>query len=176
MTDKKDMKNLLLFRVEEQAFALAVEEVKEILHMAELYVPPGLPAFMEGFIDIGGDAVPVLSITRLFFGSPSPRELYTPLVVFKTSSGPWGLPVDTVDGLFSVPGESLMPVKEENIFNKCVSAVFEIKDRKNYLLSPRRLLMEQEEKKAGEFLHIARERLAELETANNQSGEEKKNT
>ena len=55
---------LLLFSVGEQTYALPLPDLQEIVPLAQLSHPPGLPSFVAGFLNLRGTAIPIVpSIT-----------------------------------------------------------------------------------------------------------------
>jgi hypothetical protein len=57
---------LLLFHLSGQSAAFPVANVHSVAPMASLARPPGLPSVLEGILNLGGAAVPVLRLDRLF--------------------------------------------------------------------------------------------------------------
>ena len=55
--------------------------------MASLFRPPTIPSLLEGFLNLRGTAVPVLSLGRLFGLHERPLELHTPLVILRGEMG-----------------------------------------------------------------------------------------
>lgn len=167
--------NLLILKTAGHYLSFRTRDVREIVHMAELIVTPGLPSFIEGFLNFEGQAAAVLSLSRLFFGSAPGKHLYTPLVILETSPFLTAVLADNVTEIAAVPQNRLMPVKEEDIFNRSITAVFTSKlpagnqtgaqtgiqktDQSVYLVSPNRLLMEEEKARVKEFQDTARRRL-----------------
>ncbi len=156
---------LVQFQVSDMVFALALKDTKEVIHMPELISPPGLPSFINGFVNIEGAAIPVVSLASLM-GLPSPAiELYTPLVITVIKSGWLAFIVDKVLGIESIEKGSLYLLDDEAVFNRCVS-----RSGKNsrgdtfYLLSLERILMAQEKKKITEFQEEAQKRIDDLKT------------
>lgn len=55
---------LVLLTVDGQTYALHLEAVDRVLHMAEVTPLPGAPHVVEGVINIQGEVVPIVSIRR----------------------------------------------------------------------------------------------------------------
>ncbi|MBI2504469.1 MAG: chemotaxis protein CheW [Candidatus Latescibacteria bacterium] len=152
----------VVFRLAGQACALPLERVQEVLPMATLLRPPGLPALLEGFLNLGGAAVPVIHLCRLFGLPWEAPGLYTPLLVVSGHPGPLALLVDEVTDLLSVDQKALVQVREDQVFNDCVEAEIDLGDRTLHLLSPDRLLLEEERQRVAALREAAQERLAAL--------------
>lgn len=157
--------SLLVFRLSGEACAFPVKSVREIVHMARLSRPPGLPSILEGFLNLRGAAVPVLRLDRLFHLPERTPGLYTPLLILRGPDAPLALTVDAVSEVLSVSEEDLLPVREADLFNGCVGAEAVLNGRVVHLLSPERLLLEQERRRIAEFQAVAQQRLLELEAS-----------
>lgn len=155
-------RNLLIFQVAGELCAFPVEAVREILPMAALARSPGQLPILEGFLNLRGAAVPVLRLDRLF-GYPA-REpgLYTPLVLLG-GRAPLALLVDGVLAMEAVASESIMPVPANGSFNNCLEAEFVLDGRTVHVLSPERILLEQERRRIAEFQAAAERRLQQLD-------------
>ncbi|MBU0991855.1 MAG: chemotaxis protein CheW [Proteobacteria bacterium] len=51
--------------------------------MAELLKPLGLPTFLSGFINIEGQAIPVIALSILIGSAEQSIEMYTPLIILE---------------------------------------------------------------------------------------------
>ncbi len=155
-------RGLMAFRVRGQSCALPLEWVREIVHMALLSRPPGLPSILDGFLNLQGTTLPVLRLDRLFNLPEQSPGLYTPLVILRNPDPPLALLVDEVNGVFSVSAEDLLPVRETDLFNGCVEAEVVLNGQTVHLLSLERLLLEQERRRIAEFQALEQQRLGEL--------------
>lgn len=155
-------RGLMAFRTGGQRCALPLKWVREIVHMALLSHPPGLPSILQGFLNLQGEALPVLRLDRLFGLSEQSPGLYTPLVILRNPGPPLALAVDEVTGVFFVSAEGLLPVRETDLFNGCVEAEVVLGGQTVHLLSLERLLLEQERRRIAEFQAMERRRLHEL--------------
>lgn len=154
---------LLIFRLGGEECAFPVKSVREVVPMVQLVRPPGLPALLEGFLNLRGEAVPVVRLRRLFGLPEGALGLYTPVVILK--EGPLALLVDEVSGVLSASEEAGLPVQEGNTFNDCVEAEVVLNGRTVHLLSTDRLLLEQERRRIAELQVEAQRRLRELEAS-----------
>lgn len=157
---------MLLFQRGGEHCAIRLGEVQEVVPMASLARPPGLPSMLEGFLNLRGSATPVLRLDRLFRSQPWSPGLYTPLVVLRSQLHPIALLVDCVDGILAAPDSALLPVEAEHCFNGCTEAevVLEPDRPPIHLISSERLLLAQEQSRIGELRATAQQYLRELET------------
>ncbi len=56
---------VLVFRLSGHAFALPAPRVRECLPLPSLRDRPGLPAHVAGFLELGGEVLPVIDLARL---------------------------------------------------------------------------------------------------------------
>lgn len=154
----------LIFQLADRIYAVPTRDVEEIVPMAELSSVPGAPSFLTGFLDVGGKLVAVISLRRLLGLPHHERELYTPLIVFKAAQQQIALEIDSVSHIVDINGDELIPVTEGSSLNDCASAVVRLDGQAVVLLSPERILLEQEQQRVAELADLARQRLAELGT------------
>lgn len=154
----------LIFYLAERTYAVPIACIEEIVPMTELSPVPGAPSFLSGFLEVGGEPVAVISMRRLFGLPEGEREMYTPLVILKAATQKIALEIDGVTRIVDVDADDLIPVTEGCSLNNCASAVARVDGQAVVLLSPERILLEQESKRVAELGELARKRLAEIET------------
>src|SRR4051812_6590060 len=71
-------RRLVVFHLAGQAYALELGAVQEIVLMAALSRPPGLPSMLEGFLNLAGTAIPVVRLDRLFRLPEQMPGMFTP--------------------------------------------------------------------------------------------------
>lgn len=155
--------SVLVFRISEQYCALPLDSLQEIVPMVGLSHPPSMPAILEGFLNLRGTAVPVVSLSRMFSLPERPYGLYSPIIVLRATDYRMALLVDHVSQVWSVTGEDSLPVPEKHSFNDCAEAVVVIADRVVHILSPERLFIAKQQQCLIEFQAMEQQRLQELE-------------
>jgi purine-binding chemotaxis protein CheW len=147
--------------------ALPLEGVETIAPMAELARPPGMPSPLEGLLNLGGTAVPVLRLDRLLGLPEEVPGLYSMLVVAKADGEkqPIAMLVDRVHEILHVSRDKLLPAGKEHTFNACVQAVIPAEEQMIHVLAPGRVLLETEAQLLTSFLTRERARLAEWEAS-----------
>ena len=153
----------MVFHLAGQAYALDLGEVQEIVMMAALSRPPGLPSVLEGFLNLAGTVVSVIRLDRLFRLRERTPGMFTPLVILRNPDHHVALMVDHVIEIVQVPEGAVAPVRENQAFNDCAEGVARVHDRVVLLLSAGRILLEKEAQSFAEFESIERERLLALE-------------
>lgn len=152
----------LIFQLADRSYAIPIRCIEEIVPIAELTSVPGAP-FLAGFLDIGGQLVAVISLRRLLGMTDHERELYTPLVILRAKVQKFALEIDGVSRIADIDDEKLVSLTEGCSLNDCATAVARLDDQVVVLLSPERILLEQEQKRVAELAEIARQRLAGVE-------------
>ncbi len=147
---------LLVFCVGGRLAALPLENVEKIAPMAQLARPPGLPSPLEGILDLGGTAVPVLRLDRLLGLPVHEPGLYSMLIVLK---GLVALLVERASEVRSVSSGELLPVDAKDSFNACAEASFLLRGETVSLLSAQRILLEKERQALSEFQMITQHRV-----------------
>ncbi|MEX2309748.1 MAG: chemotaxis protein CheW [Pirellulales bacterium] len=153
----------LIFQLADRTYAVPIRCVEEIVPIAELSSVPGAPSFLAGLLDIGGQLVAVISLRRLLGMPDHECELYTPLVILKAKAQKIALEIDGVSRIAGIDDENLVPLAEGCSLNDCASAVARLDGQVVVVLSPERILLEQEQKRVAELTELARQRLAEIE-------------
>jgi purine-binding chemotaxis protein CheW len=153
---------LLTFHSAGRTLALPVSAVRELVPMALLACPPGLPAILAGFLNLRGSAVPIVRLDRLLGLPEADPVLYSALIILQEEVA-IGLLVDGIKEVASPEDRSSLPMRKTQLFNDCAEAELEVNGVQVYLLSPKNLLLEQERQSLVEFQAVAQRRLRELE-------------
>src|SRR5262245_45303952 len=154
----------LAFRLPDLACALPLAALREVVPVALLSRPPGMPSLLEGLLDLGGTAVPVVRLSRVFGVPDVTVGLYVPLLVLRHSEDRIALLVGAIDGIVRVPPARLRPVSSVT-FNDCVMGQIDSGGWSFHLLDPDRLLLEKERQCLAEFQAAEQDRLRRVEEA-----------
>ncbi len=158
-------RGILVFQLATHWAALPLEAVERITPMAHVARPPGLPTPLEGVLNLAGEAVPVLRLDRLFGLPAQTLGLYSALIVLRGGVLRGGageriaIVADRASEVISLSETALLPLGDQRVFNDCASATFRRGDAVVHLLSPARLLLEQERRFLAEFQSLAQHRL-----------------
>jgi purine-binding chemotaxis protein CheW len=137
--------SFVVFDVGGRPCALPLDQIQEVLPMATLAKPPGLPRVLEGFLDLAGHAIPVLRADRLLGLPEQPLGLYTHILLFRQDGVIHGLVVDRVHTLLRVDADQMRTVDRKDLFNGCCIAEISESGSMVHLLSAPSLLFEKEE-------------------------------
>lgn len=152
-------RKVLVFQLAGQAYGLPLEAVREILPLSLLSQPPCLPPVLAGFLNLGGVAMPVLRLARLFrLAEESPR-FYTPLLILRCEDLPLAVLVDAVQDVVCLDESQVTPFHE----NDCAEGLATVGTTNLVLLSDQRLLREQEQRRFRELAALEQSRLDDLQ-------------
>jgi chemotaxis signal transduction protein len=151
---------LVVFHLAGQLAAIPLENVDRIAPMAQLAHPPGLPASLEGILNLAGTAVPVLRLDRLLALPEQAPRLYSMLILLKgVANGHIAILVDRVSEILPLPESAFLPVANDHSFNACAEAAVTVRGEIVHVLSPSRILIEQEREALSEYQATAQRRL-----------------
>jgi purine-binding chemotaxis protein CheW len=125
--------------------------------MAQLARPPGLPSAVEGILNFGGTAVPVLRLDRLLNLRVQEVGLYSMLIILKG----FALLVERTSEVLPVSTSELLPLGEEDSCNACAEATISLGGQTVHLLSPQRILLEKERQTVSGIQASAQRRIEE---------------
>jgi purine-binding chemotaxis protein CheW len=160
----KESQVILVFQLSDQIVGLPAHEVERIVPMAELARPVGLPYALEGILNLGGIAIPVLRLDRLFELPPQHVGLYSLLLVLHSRpGGKIAILADRVQEIVSFSTTALLPIQPESSFNACGVATVMMKGQTVHVLSLDRLLLAQEVDALSGFQAMAKRRFNKWE-------------
>jgi purine-binding chemotaxis protein CheW len=155
----------LEFELAEQLYGIPVRDVQEVVAMAQLSGPPDLPAVIAGFLNLEGEAIPVLRLDRMLRLAERPAGMYTPLIVLRAREGRLALMAERVNRIGAVAEAAVLPLPEGHTFNDCVEGMVTEGARVLLVLSSARLLLEKEQQCLAELQDREQERLHAMEEA-----------
>ena len=166
MSNSRRMHSLLIFHSSGLDCAFPLEAVREIVPMARLSSPPGLPSGLAGFLNLRGTAIPIVRLDRLFDIAEQQPGLHTPMIILRGVLGPIGILVDSVRSIVPVPSARLLDVPEDRTFRGCAPAAVQLDGDLIHVLSPAALLGANEDRLLADYSAMAQARLLHLEERN----------
>jgi purine-binding chemotaxis protein CheW len=162
MREKERTQNLLIFHSSGLDCAFPLEAVREIVPMARLSSPPGLPSGLLGFLDLRGTAIPIVRLDRLF-GLPEQQPgLHTPMVVLRGVLGPIGILAESVRGIVPGPSGQLVDLPEDGTFHGLATAALRLDGELIHVLSPAALLQANEDRLLADYGVMSAARLLHM--------------
>ncbi|MCF8483250.1 MAG: chemotaxis protein CheW [Rhodospirillum sp.] len=111
--DAGDARQLVIFHVSDEMFAVPLDEVREIIRMPEIVHVPLSPTALEGMANLRGIVLPVIRLREIFGMSAVERNDSTRVVIFDQGR-PIGMVVDRVANVVTVENdriEAVDPIK-----------------------------------------------------------------
>lgn len=102
-TEQEDNLQLVNFMVRNEHFGTDILRIKEIDLYEEFSRVPDVPEFIEGFIIIRQEIVPLIDLGRRFYGKAVAVDLDTRIIVATVGSNMVGFIVDSVCRVMTVP-------------------------------------------------------------------------
>lgn len=161
--ENSDTTPLLIFQAGGKRYALPVNDVRELMHMAQLSTPPGMPDILAGFLNLRGTAIPIVRIHPLLGLEDGPPGMYSALIILHGTEYPLGLLVDEVVEISSPAVDSHQGLRSSASFNGCSEWALETEGSLIPLLIPGRLLLEQERRGLAALQEVAQKRLSNME-------------
>src|SRR4051794_33042700 len=98
-------REVLLFTLEGQRYALPSADVRELVRAVRLTPLPRAPDVVEGLLNLRGELLPVLALRRRFRLPPRPLSPMDHLIIARAGTRLVGLRVDRAEGLLPLePG------------------------------------------------------------------------
>jgi purine-binding chemotaxis protein CheW len=99
---------LVVFRLEQQRYALPVDRVERVLPMVALAAFPRAPGVVSGVFDLEGEIIPVVSLRRRFRLPDRPPRPDERLIVSTTRRRRVALAIDAVEPVVSVAADEMI--------------------------------------------------------------------
>jgi len=160
---KERTQTLLIFHANGLNCAFPLESVREVVPMALLSAPPGLPSALLGFLDLRGTSVPIIRLDRLFDLAEQAAGLHTPMIVLRGVLGPVGILVDSVRGITPVDSAGLVEVPRDRTFEGCATASLQLDGDVIHVLSPTALLRASEDRLLADYSAMSQARLLHMQ-------------
>jgi purine-binding chemotaxis protein CheW len=129
---------LLVFIVEDQAHALAVEHVVEVVRMVAATPLAAAPVWVGGAINFRGRVIPLIDVRARLGGPRREPDLSTSIIVVETSEMLAGLLVDEVEAVLALDDQAITP-SGSVVADSPVSGVARDRERLIVVLDPERL-------------------------------------
>lgn len=135
---------MITFRLSGRLFALPLGVVREVALFCALERPPSCPPVLEGLLNLGGEAVPVLRLDRLLKLAEMTPGVGSRLLLARDPKGLIALLVDEVLGMEEPEANQILPVAAADTFNGCIAAQLQRGTETFSLLNLERLLVRRE--------------------------------
>ncbi|MBN1189128.1 MAG: chemotaxis protein CheW [Dehalococcoidales bacterium] len=105
-------KQLVVFTLGEQAYAVDISIVREIIQIQPITRVPGTHHSIQGVINLRGSVIPTVDLHICFNQEKAEKDKNTRIVVVNCRNQDVGVIVDSVDEVLRVPVDSIEPATE----------------------------------------------------------------
>lgn len=157
-----DSLTLVIFDCAGARCALRREAVSQIAALPALSRPPNLAPPVAGFVNRGGETLPVLR-TGVLLGQadgsgPDEDSVYSHIIFVRARGEEFGLLVSRVADVRVVPSANILPAGPTDTLNGCVEGVLDGQPP-IHLLVPARLLLSSERQRLAGLVAAERARI-----------------
>lgn len=100
----------LLFKLADQDYAMDVSMVKEVIHYTDLTEVPNTDSYIRGVLSLRGIVIPVLDFMEYIGLSATIVTMNSRILIVHHDDLCIGILVDSVEGVFTITSDRLMPV------------------------------------------------------------------
>lgn len=113
MSETGQERQYLTFMLGEQAYAVSIQRIKEIIEYNQLTEVPMMPSFIRGVINLRGRVVPVVDLLGRFGKGCAQVGRRTCIVILEAQSASGhqdiGIMVDAVNEVLGIPASDIEP-------------------------------------------------------------------
>lgn len=102
----------VVFSLDKQKYGVDIMAVREIRMMQQITLLPGAPVYVCGVINLRGSIVPVCDLRSRFANGRTEPVPGNAIVIVTIDRRPYGLIVDEVNDIVSIPAGDIAPVPE----------------------------------------------------------------
>ena len=96
---------IVVFTLEDKEYAINSTAVEEIIKKMDSTVVPKSPAWIEGLINLRGNVVPLVNLSKLLHREDN--QCYTNIVIIKTQEGKIGILVNDIKEVRKINDEDI---------------------------------------------------------------------
>jgi chemotaxis signal transduction protein len=108
-TSSRAEETVMIFGVGPDRFAVPLADLVQVLPRTRIAIVPGAPPEVAGLIQLRGEIRPVYRLRRLLGLSDDTRTVAPTLLLLRHRDGEFGIEVDQVDDVRTIPEAARMP-------------------------------------------------------------------
>ncbi len=148
MADQKQIEyQLVVFTIGEEEFGVDISQVREIVRVAQITYLPKAPAFIEGVVNLRGQVLAVIDLSKRIGVTSKERGENTRIIVVEVGENTVGMIVDSVSEVLRLSSEFVEAVPslvETEVLEHYIRGVGKLKDRLLVLLDLNKILSPEE--------------------------------
>ncbi len=110
--EKKEERQILVFRVAREELGLDISCVHEVLRLQEIYPLPKAPDFIEGVINLRGHIVALIDLGKRLHAEQEEEEPNRRIIICRISKSIIGLTVNSLKEIITLSKEDIKPIPE----------------------------------------------------------------
>lgn len=124
----EDRRTFVIFRVGPEEYGVAIERVRSIIRYEPATPVPRAPDMVEGVINMRGNVIPVIDLSRRLSGLPFDPGVASRIIVADAAAGTIGLAVDAANEVASIAEADIKPAPEGVLTPESASAICGVTD------------------------------------------------
>lgn len=121
-----NVEKLVIFRINNQQFALPLNVVEKAIQIVEIKSLPNAPQYVCGIINIYGEVISVINMRHLFGMPKKEVELSDKLLIVSTSRIQMALWIDEVESVIEINSKDLVNTDKIKYGKKSVKGVVKL--------------------------------------------------
>lgn len=148
------VQQLVKFNIVDEAFAIEIKQIFQILKPQEIFKVPNTPPFIEGLINLRGKVMTVFNLRKRFNLPEKENDENTKILIIKMNDYLLGFTVDSVSEIVRIPEEEIVetPPSLTNFDKRFLSGVAKMGDKLILLLDLEKILTPDEENQVREIV------------------------
>lgn len=110
ISDDAQKGRYLAFLIGNEAFGIEIKYVTEIIGIQSITEMPEMPSYVKGIINLRGRIIPLIDVRLRFTKEPREYDDRTCVIVVGVNGFSYGLIVDSVFEVLSIPDEEIAPL------------------------------------------------------------------
>jgi purine-binding chemotaxis protein CheW len=110
--EKKEERQILVFKVSGEELGLDISCVREVLRLQEIYPLPKTPDFLEGVINLRGHIIALIDLRKRLHAEQNQDEPNRRIIICKVNKFIVGLIVNSLREIIALSNEDIRPIPE----------------------------------------------------------------
>lgn len=144
MTFQKNELQVVIVKLHNTEYGLEIGMVKEIIKMTTITKLPNTEEYIMGIINLRGSIIPIIDMKKKFFevSYDYTKEAEARIIVIEAEHKIFGLLVDEVTEVLTVPSDSIEKIDKSGIYTHTdlFSGIVKIEERLLILLNVNKIL------------------------------------
>jgi len=111
-SEKKEEKQILVFRIAREELGLDISCVREVLRPQTIYSLPKTPDFIEGVINLRGHIIALIDLGKRLHAEQIEKEPHQRIIICRVNKFIVGLMVNALREILALSKEEIRPIPE----------------------------------------------------------------